>query len=99
MSKDIDPKTVKHIAGLSRIELGEKEIPLFAEQFARILAYFHKLAELDTELTDTLSHPGDSENVTENDNPSPSLTLEQVFQNAPDHHRGFFIVPKILGDS
>ena len=104
MSGQIDDRTIRHIASLSRIELKEEEIPSLARQLSSILEYFDKLAELDTSAVEPMTHAIELSNVLAEDSPSTSLetgSLEtrRALANAPDHDGSFFKVPKVLGDS
>ncbi|HUV08493.1 MAG TPA: Asp-tRNA(Asn)/Glu-tRNA(Gln) amidotransferase subunit GatC [Spirochaetia bacterium] len=99
MSGQIDDRTIRHIASLSRIELKEEEIPSLARQLSSILEYFDKLAELDTSAVEPMTHAIELSNVLAEDSPSTSLETRRALANAPDHDGSFFKVPKVLGDS
>ncbi len=99
MSKKIDPELIRHIATLARITLSEEEVESFTHQFARIVDYFDKLNQLDTEGVEPLTHAVELSNVLAEDVASPSLSTDQVLANAPDREGSFFKVPKVLGDS
>src|SRR3989338_1317540 len=45
----MDPKTIKHIASLARIELSEKEESKIAGQLSSILDYVEQLGKVNTE--------------------------------------------------
>lgn len=96
---EINEKTIKHIAKLSRIELDEKLIEPFCRQFSDILNHFDKLNDLNTENVEPLTHAVELYNVLKDDTPGVSLTTEKALQNAPDSNNVFFRVPKVLGDS
>ena len=95
----VDPDQVRHIARLSRIDLEEEEIPLFVEQFCRILDHFDKLKQIDTDDVEALSHTQELENVLAEDILKESFDPKLALQNAPDQEDGYFKVPKVLGDS
>ena len=99
MSKKIDPDLIRHIASLSRIELEEERIPVITEQFGRILSYFDKLNELDTETVTPMTRAVELSNVMQDDTVSSSLSREEGLSNAPDRDESYFKVPKVLGDS
>ena len=92
----IAPEVVSHIARLSRISLSDEEKKLFTEQLNEILTYMDKLNQLNTENVEPTSHVIPLKNVLREDKISPSLSLEKMFVNAPDKHRGYFKVPKII---
>jgi aspartyl-tRNA(Asn)/glutamyl-tRNA(Gln) amidotransferase subunit C len=99
VSRKIDHRLIRHIANLARISLGEEEVDSFAHQFARIVEYFDKLNQLDTEGVEPLTHAVELTNALAEDVATPSLTTDQALANAPDREGSFFKVPKVLGDS
>ena len=99
MSREIDHDLIRHIATLARITLEEGEVEPFTRQFVRIIDYFDKLNQLDTEGVEPLTHAVELSNVLADDQTSPSLTPDQALANAFDRDGSFFKVPKVLGDS
>jgi aspartyl-tRNA(Asn)/glutamyl-tRNA(Gln) amidotransferase subunit C len=99
MGREIDHDIISHIASLARIELNEKGVESFTRQFVRIIDYFDKLAQLDTEGVEPLTHAVELSNVLADDTSSPSLSKDEALANAPDQDGSFFKVPKVLGDS
>ena len=99
MDKQIDPATIRHIARLSRIELNEEQTDALVRQFARILAYFDKLQELDTDSVQPLTHAVELSNVLARDEPGPSLSPDEALANAPERDGNFFRVPRVLRNS
>ncbi len=96
MHKQIEPATIRHIARLSRIELNEEQTDALALQFARTLAYFDKLQELDTDSVQPLTHAVELSNVLARDEPGPSLSADEALANAPERDGNFFRVPRVL---
>lgn len=87
---------VIHVARLARLQLSEEEQEHFREQLSAILDYAKRLQDLDT--TDVLPMVGvqlDQQTLRE-DTPWNGLTIEQVLENAPEHHQEQFKVPPIL---
>ena len=99
MSKTIDEDLVRHIGKLSRIELSDQEVRDFRRQLASILEYFDKLQQLNTDGVEPMPHAVELHNVLADDVPAGGLTHEQALANAPQHGDGFFLVPKVIGDS
>jgi aspartyl-tRNA(Asn)/glutamyl-tRNA(Gln) amidotransferase subunit C len=89
----ITREDVLHVAGLARLELTEEEIERLGEQLNAILEAVGKVAELDLEDVPPTSHPLDLANVWAEDDPRPSLTVEEALANAPEREDGFFRVP------
>lgn len=95
--KSIDKSTVKRVAHLSRLALGDKELDLYAGQLASILTYINKLNEINTEGVPPTSHAISSlKNVFRKDVLKPSLNTEDVLSNAPQAEGDFFKVPQII---
>ena len=89
----ITREQVLHVAQLAHLDLTEEEIERFAEQLSAILEAVSKVSELDLADVPPTSHPLDLVNVWRNDEPRPSLPLDDVFANAPEREGDFFRVP------
>jgi aspartyl-tRNA(Asn)/glutamyl-tRNA(Gln) amidotransferase subunit C len=89
----ISREDVLHVARLARLELTEDEVERFVGQLSAILEAVGKVDELDLSDVEPTSHPLDLANVWAEDEPRPSLTLEEALANAPDRDGGFFRVP------
>lgn len=92
----IDEAQVRHIARLSRLNLSDEEVQLFAGQLARILAYVRQLAEVPTADVAPLAHPLPVTNVLRDDEPHEPFDAETALANAPEREDGFFKVPAVL---
>jgi aspartyl-tRNA(Asn)/glutamyl-tRNA(Gln) amidotransferase subunit C len=89
----ITREQVLHVAKLAQLGLSEDEVTRFSEQLSAILESVGKIAELDLTGIEPTSHPLDIVNVFGEDEPEPSLTLEEALANAPDPEDGSFGVP------
>ena len=87
----------RHVAKLARLSLDEARLQKFAGQLETILGYVDKIAQLDTRGVEPMAHALPLHNVLREDIVEPSLTIEQVLQNAPETDGPFFKVPKIIG--
>jgi len=87
---------VEHIAELSRLEFGAKELEAFTVQLDSILAYFDKLKEIDTGGVAPTSHAIMVRNVFREDEVSESIPAATCLENAPEKENGCFRVPKII---
>jgi len=92
----IDKKTVEYIANLARLALTEEEKEEFTGQLDKILTYIDKLSQLDTKNVEPTTHAVPMKNVFREDNVKPSLDQEDALSNAPEKHRGYFKVPRII---
>jgi len=89
----ITREQVLHVAALAQLGLSEEEVTRFSEQLSAILEAVGKIAELDLSGIEPTSHPLDIVNVLGEDEPEPSLSLEDALANAPDPEDGSFGVP------
>ena len=92
----LDYQEVKHLALLVRLGLSEVELERFSDQLSNLLENFEMLQEVDT--TDVLpaAHSISLENVMREDEPVPSLSLEEVLANAPGQEEEHFKVRAVL---
>jgi len=84
---------VLHVARLARLALREDEIERLTAELDAILEAVGKVAELDLADVPPTSHPLDLVNVWDEDEPRPSLPLDEVFANAPEREGDLFRVP------
>jgi aspartyl-tRNA(Asn)/glutamyl-tRNA(Gln) amidotransferase subunit C len=85
---------VLHVARLARLELSDGEVDRFGEQLSAILDAVSKVQELDLEGVPPTSHPSaDVVNVWREDEPRPSLPVEEALANAPGRRGDLFEVP------
>jgi aspartyl-tRNA(Asn)/glutamyl-tRNA(Gln) amidotransferase subunit C len=89
----ITREEVLHVARLARLELADDEIERFTEQLSAILEAVAKVSELDLSDVEPTAHPLDLVNVWVDDEPRPSLPIDEALANAPEHEAGFFKVP------
>jgi aspartyl-tRNA(Asn)/glutamyl-tRNA(Gln) amidotransferase subunit C len=89
---------VLHVAELARLELTEAEVERFGEQLNAILEAVGKVSQLELEGIPPTSHPLELANVWAEDEPRPSLPVDEALVNAPDRERGFFRVPSTGSD-
>jgi aspartyl-tRNA(Asn)/glutamyl-tRNA(Gln) amidotransferase subunit C len=84
---------VLHVARLARLELSDAEVDRFGEQLSAILDAVSKVQELDLADVPPTSHPLDVVNVWREDEPRPSLPVEEALANAPARRDDLFEVP------
>ncbi len=92
----LDPREVRHIARLARLELSEAEIERFSRQLTQILEYVDQLRALPLEQVEPLTHPLELRDVTRDDRPHESFPADTALANAPQRHEHFFAVPPVL---
>jgi aspartyl-tRNA(Asn)/glutamyl-tRNA(Gln) amidotransferase subunit C len=90
---EITRDEVLHVARLARLELSDEEVERFRGQLSAILEAVSKVQELDLADVPPTSHPHDVVNVWREDEPRPSLPLDEAFANAPARRDDLFEVP------
>jgi aspartyl-tRNA(Asn)/glutamyl-tRNA(Gln) amidotransferase subunit C len=89
----IEREQLLHVAQLARLELRDDEVERLGTQLNDILAAVSKVSELDLSGIPPTSHPLDVVNVWAEDEPRPSLPVEEALANAPDRDGDTFRVP------
>jgi aspartyl-tRNA(Asn)/glutamyl-tRNA(Gln) amidotransferase subunit C len=89
----ITREEVLHVAKLARLELTDDEVTRFQEQLSAILEAVSKVSELDLADVPPTLHPLEIANAWDDDEVRPSLTLDEVFANAPDRDDDYFRTP------
>ena len=89
----ISREEVLHVARLARLALTDDEVERLTDELGAILDAVGVVAELDLADVPPTSHPLDLVNVLDEDEPRPSLPLDEVFANAPDRDGDHFRVP------
>jgi aspartyl-tRNA(Asn)/glutamyl-tRNA(Gln) amidotransferase subunit C len=90
---------VERIAALAQLELTNEEKQLFTRQLADILSYAEQLQAIDTTGVPATAHVNAAPRGERDDEPRPSLSVEDAIANAPDGARdaGMFRVPRVIG--
>ena len=84
---------VLHVARLARLALTDDEVARLTEELDKILDAVGIVGELDLTGVPHTSHPLDLVNVWEEDEQHDSLSLDDVFANAPAREGDMFRVP------
>lgn len=87
---------VSHIAKLANLPISKEEKEKFEKQLSETLSYIDKLNEINTKNVEPTSQVTGLENVTREDQPSPSLSQEEALKNAKSKYNGLFKVKEIL---
>ena len=93
---EIDAKTVKRIADLSRLSFTDAEIEAFTHEFSSIVHAIDAINTLNLDGVEPMSHVLDLPNVFREDIPAESLSVKQALENAPNKNETFFKVPKVM---
>ncbi|MFK7765766.1 MAG: Asp-tRNA(Asn)/Glu-tRNA(Gln) amidotransferase subunit GatC [Mariniblastus sp.] len=97
MSHSIDPKTVKQVARLAKIQLPDDQIDDSLKQLANVLQYVSQLESVELP-DDTQPFFGaiESVNAIREDQVLPSVEREKILKNAPDTDGEFYSVPPVF---
>jgi aspartyl-tRNA(Asn)/glutamyl-tRNA(Gln) amidotransferase subunit C len=89
---------VDKIAELAKLELNESERTAFRDQLSSILAYVGKLAEVDVEDVEPMSHIVPVNNVMRADSPEPceSAVRAGVIESFPESEGGLLKVKAVF---
>ena len=89
----ISREEVLHVARLASLELTDDEVERLTGELSAILEAVSKVSELDLSDVPPTSHPLELVNAWAEDEPRPSLPLDDVFANAPAREGDLFKVP------
>ena len=89
----ITREEVLHVAKLASLELTEEEVERLTGELSAILEAVSKVGRLGLADVPPTSHPLELVNAWDEDEPRPSLPLDDVFANAPAREGDLFKVP------
>jgi aspartyl-tRNA(Asn)/glutamyl-tRNA(Gln) amidotransferase subunit C len=92
----LDREQVAKIARLARLELTPAELDAMTPQLDAIVEFVRRLDSVDTAGVEPLAHALDVFDALRDDEPRPSLPVEQALANAPARRGPNFAVPAAL---
>ena len=92
----ISHEEVRHIAELAKLGITDEEVEQFSEQLSAILEYAEMINRLDTDAIPPTAQVIGLRNVMRDDEPRPSLPVEEILANAPRREDDRFQVQAIL---
>ena len=87
---------VRHLSALARVGMTDDEIDLMRDELSHILDNIDILNQIDTEGVEPTGHSVDVNTVMREDEPTPSLPVEDVMANAPDREENHIRVRAVL---
>lgn len=93
---DVNDTLIDKLAHLSRLEFAESEKQEIKSDLGKMIGFFDKLNELDTNGVKPLLHMSENVNIFRKDEVRGQISSEEVFRNAPVHDDQFFKVPKVI---
>ncbi|MBC8268690.1 MAG: Asp-tRNA(Asn)/Glu-tRNA(Gln) amidotransferase subunit GatC [Rhodospirillaceae bacterium] len=92
----LDNETVKNIANLARIKVGDDKLYHLAGELSAILSWVEQLNAVDTEGVEPLASVVDVTLPLRTDVVSDGDCRDKVLANAPEVEDGFYAVPKVV---
>lgn len=96
MKRDISDETIEYVGILAKLELSSEEREQAKQDMTQMLQYFDKLAEVNTEDIEPMSHVFDVHNFFREDVVTNGDNKEAMLQNAPAQKDGMYQVPKTI---
>jgi len=92
----VDTATVKRVAKLARIAIGDEEASRLAPELGNILGWIEQLGEVDTSSVQPMTAVIPNRLRLRDDVVTDGNIRAQVLANAPQAEHGFFTVPKVI---
>jgi len=92
----IKKEEVRHIAGLARIGINEKDVVKFAKDLTVVLDWVNKLQEVDVKGVEPIAHITGMENIMRDDVLRDFSNKEGIINLFPDKKDGYGKVKSIL---
>ncbi|MFQ5953495.1 MAG: Asp-tRNA(Asn)/Glu-tRNA(Gln) amidotransferase subunit GatC [Kiloniellales bacterium] len=92
----LDKETVRHIAWLARIKVGEAQLETMSHELTRIIDWVEQLNEVDTEGVAPMTAAVEMQARLRTDRVTDGGYAERIVENAPEPTHGFFAVPKVV---
>ena len=92
----IDEKTIKKIAQLARIRIGDDDINELQNDLNRIVGFVDKMSEVNIEKVEEFRFGETSLSEMRVDEAVEENNSEQILSNTKNKKEDFFVVPKIV---
>ena len=92
----LTPKTVDHIARLSRLKVDAEKAVFYAEQLNHIMRLVDQMNGIDTAGIEPMSHPQDAALRMRDDTVYAEDCRQQYQAIAPATEDGLYLVPKVI---
>ncbi len=89
-------ETVLKVAKLARLNISPTEAAEYQKQFDKILSYFQKITETNTQGVEPLISPTQIEVFMREDKVQQEHSAEEILKNAPDAKGNLFKVPPVV---
>ena len=92
----ISEEEVQNIALVYRLGLSPEDVSRLSSELSNILDQFRVLDNVDTNGVNPTGHSVSANGVMREDEPSQSLPVNKILQNAPSVEKGYFRVKAVL---
>ena len=92
----LDFMTVRNIAHLARLHLGEDDLDRYAAELSAILAFVEQMKGVDTSEVLPMAHPLDMTQPLRPDVITEPDRREEYQSSAPAVRGGLYVVPKVI---
>lgn len=92
----ITNKKIEELAHLARLEFNESQKVKIKADLERIVGFFDKLSEVDTENVEPLIYMSDRQNNLRTDEVVEAISKKEALKNAPAKDSDYFKVPKFI---
>ena len=92
----ISEEEVQNIALVYRLGLSPEDISRLSSELSNILEQFRVLDNVDTSGINPTGHSVSADATMREDEPSSSLPVNKILQNAPSVEKGYFRVKAVL---
>jgi aspartyl-tRNA(Asn)/glutamyl-tRNA(Gln) amidotransferase subunit C len=92
----VDAETVRRIAHLARIAVGEEEVEHLRSELNAILAFVDQLSAVDVEAVEPMTSVIPMRMRRRDDKVTDGNIPDDVIRNAPAADDHFFVVPKVV---
>lgn len=93
----VDAQLVRHMAKLAQLAVTDAQVPVLAQDLARVLELVAVLDELDVTDVAPLVHPHAESLALRPDVVRPSLDQQKALENTADRDDGYFLTPRVIG--
>lgn len=96
---EVDPKEIRALANLARLQLSDEQVDAFAPQVSQILGYLQQLAQVDVEGVEPFVGPELPEIKLRADEPAPAFERAKLLSGVPENDGVHVLVPKFKEES
>ena len=93
---EITNKLIQDIAALAKLEFDEKSAEQMKADLEKIIGFFDKLSEVDTDGVEPLIYLSEEVSVLREDEIKAVVSQVEALKNAPEKDSDYFKVPTIL---